>query len=298
MDNNNKSFLDILTSKLNTMKKFSFVFYLILFIPLLANAQSVEVTGSLKVSSVATDNTAAFVVVRLADGTFAVRDAASFGAVIPNGVSFGEFLYWDGTEWAIGSNEVKIGSFAGSGNQGANAVAIGLAAGGINQRFQAVAIGGGAGGNNQGSSAVAIGGFAGDRNQGIFAVAIGDSAGGDNQGSSAVAVGFEAGQMDQSDNAVAIGASAGVDNQGSSAVAIGQRAGDQNQGSSAVAIGAGAGSANQDNNSIIINASGNDLNSTGSNGLFIKPVRGVAHGLGVGVLHYDPTTGEITYSID
>ncbi|MFT5829075.1 MAG: hypothetical protein ACI9AB_002044 [Urechidicola sp.] len=378
--------------KLNIVRKFSFVFYLILFIPFLANTQSVEITGSLKVSTAVTDNTAAFVVVRLTDGTFAVRDASSFGAVIPAGVAFGEFLYWDGTQWVIGSTEVKIGSSAGENSQGPNAIAIGNGAGfgdqgstsiaigldagansqglnavaigngagfgdqgftsiaigrdagqefqspeavaignragsgnqgfasiaigkdaGItNQSYDAVAIGIGAGSDNQGSTSIAIGRDAGEYGQSPDAVAIGNRAGSDNQGFTSIAIGRDAGEFGQSPDAVAIGNRAGSDNQGFTSIAIGLDAGEtnqsfdavaigngaglDNQGTAAVAIGAGAGNTAQHDNSIIINASGNNLNSSGSDGLFIKPIRGVPHGLGEGVLHYDPTTGEITYS--
>jgi hypothetical protein len=38
------------------------------------------------------------------------------------------------------------------------------------------------------------------------------------------------------------------------------------------------------------------LNPTQANSCFIKPIRGVAHGIGVGLTKYDPTTGELTYS--
>ena len=197
------------------MRKFSFVFYLILFIPFLANTQSVEITGSLKVSTAVTDNTAAFVVVRLADGTFAVRDASSFGAIIPAGVTFGEFLYWDGTQWVIGSDEVKIGSSAGENSQGQNAIAIGN----------------GAGLASQGSTSIAIGLDAGANSQGLNAVAIGNRAGSALQGSTSIAIGRYAGEFGQSPEAVAIGNRAGSANQGFTSIAIGRQAGEFGQSS-------------------------------------------------------------------
>jgi hypothetical protein len=61
-------------------------------------------------------------------------------------------------------------------------------------------------------------------------------------------------------------------------------------------LGNGAGYENQGNNSIVLNASGSNLNGSTDNAFFVKPIRGHPHGLGIGVLHYDTTTSEITYS--
>lgn len=47
--------------------------------------------------------------------------------------------------------------------------------------------------------------------------------------------------------------------------------------------------------SLTMNA-GSMIDVLPANGLFVEGVRGVAHGLGVGVLHYDTITHEITYS--
>jgi len=52
----------------------------------------------------------------------------------------------------------------------------------------------------------------------------------------------------------------------------------------------------QHDNSICLNATGVTLNTTAVSGLFVKPIRSGAHGIGVGALHYDASSGEITYS--
>jgi len=97
-------------------------------------------------------------------------------------------------------------------------------------------------------------------------------------------------------DAVAIGIRAGKENQGVNAVAIGDQAGELSQGNNAVAIGALAGESNQDNNTIVLNATGSALDTNGTDRLFVKPVRGVAQGVGVGIVIYDPATGELAYS--
>jgi len=100
--------------------------------------------------------------------------------------------------------------------------------------------------------------------------------------------------------------SAGSGSQGTCAVAIGVNAGSSLQGEYAIAIGYRAGLYSQGARSIIINASGiavgmgawasNPSQVTNSDSLYIRPIRGVAHGIGVGRLHYDTTTFEVTYS--
>lgn len=83
---------------------------------------------------------------------------------------------------------------------------------------------------------------------------------------------------------------------GQNEVHIGSNAGQMNQGKNAIALGKGAGQTNQPANSIVINASGVELSPNGTSGLYVNPIRGFAHGLGEGVLHYNSATCEITYS--
>lgn len=71
---------------------------------------------------------------------------------------------------------------------------------------------------------------------------------------------------------------------------------DQTVNAGGLFLGYGAGRNIAHGNQIVLNGSGADFDPNSNNGFFVKPVRGVAHGLGVGVMKYDPTTGEITYS--
>ena len=144
--------------------------------------------------------------------------------------------------------------------------------------------------------AVAFGLNAGQNTQGIGAVAIGALAGQITQGTGAVAIGETAGQSAQGIETVAIGYSAGFTTQGNSAVAIGSGAGAINQGYSAIAIGRLAGRTNQGNNSIIMNATDADLDQTTANTFTVAPIRNI--GGTSGVLQYNATTKEITYSSD
>lgn len=82
---------------------------------------------------------------------------------------------------------------------------------------------------------------------------------------------------------------------GSGAVAInvGDFAGDAS--GSNVGIGDISGSVE---NNIVINATGTPLEATETSACYLAPLRGVAQGLGVGVVFYDPATGELAYSTD
>jgi cytoskeletal protein CcmA (bactofilin family) len=115
-------------------------------------------------------------------------------------------------------------------------------------------------------------------------VVLGSSTTGTTQSSGAIAIGYSAGP-NQSTNAVAIGTNAG---------------GGSGQASNTVAIGANAQftGGNIPNDCVILNGQGSNFPIAGAStgGFFMKPIRGVAHGLGVGVIKYDTTTFEITYS--
>ena len=217
---------------------------------------------------------------------------------LPEGFNHGEYLYFDKTgavgEWKVGGEQVSIGTEAGQYNQGYNggdSVAIGYRAAQYDQCEASVAIGYRAARNFQGTG------------DGFGCVAIGSYAGEDYQGDRCVAIGRRAGEEFQGRNggqghSVAVGPYAGEVEQGSYAVAIGTDAGQYNQGNYAIAIGYNAGENDQHNNSIVINATQNNLDSNGEGRLFIKPIRGVALGIGINRLSYDPSTGEIVYSTD
>jgi hypothetical protein len=234
-----------------------------------------------------------------------------------------------------GASAVAIGQNAGNFSQGANAVAIGLNAGagvsGTNfQGSEAIAIGRTAGQNTQGSRAIAIGYQAGLTTQGTYSIGIGERAGFENQLSNSIAIGRNAGETSQAtqniaigwdaaktgqtQDCIAIGIDAGRVNQQTGSVAIGYEAGRNTQGVTSggkcVAIGYGAGRNSQAANcvaignlagqtatagSIAINASGVALNPTTAS-CYIRPIRGVALGLGVGVVFYDAATFELQYS--
>ena len=184
----------------------------------------------------------------------------------------------------INQTQVSLGKGAGLGTN-TGTVAIGQAAG-PSQSLDAIAIGRGAGGGTQGVDSVAIGRAASSTNQGSGCVSIGLAAGQTSQGNNAIAIGSSAAQnVGQGQNCVAIGVSAGRGLAGGF------------QQANSVAIGAFAGETNQAPRSIIINASGAALNNPfGNDCCFIRPLRGVAYGIGVSRVVYDAGTFELTYS--
>jgi hypothetical protein len=111
-----------------------------------------------------------------------------------------------------------------------------------------------------------------------------------------VHLGLRAGQNPAGNNGVAIGTNAGASTQGGGGVAVGLQAGQTSQGTYAVAVGTQAGQTSQHANSIVLNATGSPLNTLGISRSYVAPVRGVAHGVGVGVMVYDPVAFEMTYS--
>ena len=192
-----------------------------------------------------------------------------------------------------------VGSNAGQTTQGAQAVAVGMAAGGTTQQTAAVAVGNNAGNASQGGAAVAIGNLAGQTNQSPSNVAVGDSAGNLTQGEECVAIGHNAGSGNQSAGAgfaVAVGAQAGTDTQGPSATAIGYNAGNRTQGSGSTAIGANAAPTGQPVRQICINSGGLAFNGANANACYINSLAGIAHGIGVGVVFFNSTTKELSYS--
>jgi len=228
---------------------------------------------------------------------------------IPEGRNYGDYLYWDGSQWMVGSNTIHLGANAGKPVQGAYAIALGQEAGtrgqgaygiaiGYNagsqtQQPNAIAIGQEAGYQTQGSHAIAIGQFAGYDIQGQNAIAIGQSAGSTAQKQNAISLGQNAGSISQSTNAIAIGLDAGYQTQGQNAIAIGQNVGTNTQGQNSIAIGQNAGETGQSPNSIILNASATSLPALNT-GLFINPIRGPF--ATSNVLSYNLTTHEVVYN--
>lgn len=101
-----------------------------------------------------------------------------------------------------------------------NNVAIGSEAGSINQSTSSIAIGGAAGRTNQSAGAIGIGYVSGDLNQGSSSIAIGPNAAQANQSNQSIAIGFAAGQNNQGQDAIAIGTFAGQSNQAANSIAI------------------------------------------------------------------------------
>ena len=206
--------------------------------------------------------------------------------------TYGDYIYWNGSTWAVGSQNINLGANAGQIGQVTNAVAIGAGAGQSIQGNASVAIGKNAGQTQQGYQGIAIGSSAGQMQQDDWAVAIGSQAGQTYQGVSAVAIGLYAGQSTQGENAVAVGISAAFAQQGANSVAIGNNAGCISQGAYAVAIGNNAGYNSQNANSIAINASSTiTLNTTGA-GCFINPIRPATTAT---PLYYNTSSYELTY---
>jgi len=175
-----------------------------------------------------------------------------------------------------GANTVAVGLEAGQSTQGAQAVAVGYLAGQVSQGANATAVGYAAGRTGQGADAVAVGYLAGETGQGIQAVAVGRQAGLTSQGAAAVAVGDLAGRYNQGDYATAVGREAGMTSQGNNAVAVGRDAGKTSQGDNAIAIGYQAGETSQDTNTFftrflsVRNADGNEELHITNAGEFVR----------------------------
>jgi hypothetical protein len=175
---------------------------------------------------------------------------------IPNGINWGDYIYWTGGNWAIaGTSTIRLGLNSGLSGQSPNSVAIGPLSGSTNQGVEAVAIGGNAGQTSQSNSGVAVGILAGQLNQQDYSIAIGRQAGQNNQSTNSIAIGYAAGQANQLYNAIAIGENSGNNTQSSRAIAMGQNAARQNQSSDSIAIGSNAAEINQGPQSIAIGSS-------------------------------------------
>ncbi len=169
---------------------------------------------------------------------------------------------------------VAVGGYSGNSEQGDYAVAMGWTAGQTSQGDRSVAIGQLAGNSEQGTSAVAVGRAAGQSAQGTLTVAIGYQAGETGQGTETVAVGNGAGMSAQGAFSTALGSLAGRISQGIVATAIGRAAGMVSQGAFAIAIGYRAGYSEQGAHSIILNGTNAAFNSTTASSFHVKPVRG------------------------
>ena len=215
-----------------------------------------------------------------------------------------------------GTISIAMGGGAGRFTQGVRAIALGDTAGNTSQQQRCVAIGELAGQSNQSEYSIAIGSQSGNSTQGANSIAIGRNAGQTSIGadciaigrdsvvsstgstSNSVAVGFEAMRVNGSTGCVSIGYKANRDAAGANSVVIGSYSTNTTgSGSNSIAIGRDAVASSSTADSITINATGAAITANQA-GLFVAPIRGVALGLGVGVLYYDSSTKEIQYSTD
>ena len=72
------------------------------------------------------------------------------------GINYGDYIFWNGTGWTVGDNQISIGANAGSINQGTDAIAIGPQAGNSNQGQNSIAIGYYAGVSGQAANSIVL----------------------------------------------------------------------------------------------------------------------------------------------
>ena len=129
------------------------------------------------------------------------------GTILIQGTNYGDYLYWNGSSWAVGDQKVSIGKNTGNSSQGNYAIAVGSYAGQTSQGSNTIAMGKKAGQISQGGSSIAMGAYAGQTGQGTNAIAMGRSAGNNGQGTNAIAIGQSAGQNKQPANSIVLNAS-------------------------------------------------------------------------------------------
>ncbi len=123
-------------------------------------------------------------------GEISYSNAPATSSPLPTTTTAGAYLYYSGTAWTVGTDNIRLGTNAGQLSQLANSVAIGYQSGQ----------------SNQNSNAVAIGYQAGRSSQQTKSIAIGDSAGFTSQGSNSIAIGTNAGYNFQSNNTIILNA--------------------------------------------------------------------------------------------
>lgn len=74
----------------------------------------------------------------------------------PAAENFGDYTFYNGTDWVTGDTKISLGGFAGQTNQGNNATALGYFAGTTNQGEDSVAIGHNAGNLNQANNTIIL----------------------------------------------------------------------------------------------------------------------------------------------
>ena len=76
--------------------------------------------------------------------------------IIPDGINYSDYLFWNGSDWQVDGNRIHLGTNAGQTNQSSNSIAIGVLAGNISQGTNAIAIGQYAGQTNQPANSIVL----------------------------------------------------------------------------------------------------------------------------------------------
>ena len=127
--------------------------------------------------------------------------------------------------------------------------------------------------------------------------AVGANAGAVNAGLNTTAIGNSAGQTDMGANAVSIGYNAGLGRQAAGAVAIGFNSANDRQGRGSIAIGNSAADGTpQPDNQVCINTSGIPFTGADAQACYINQLARRDTGLGAGLVSYDFSTHQLTYS--
>ncbi len=147
-----------------------------------------------------------------------------------SGTTGGDYVYWNGSTWAVGTTNIKLGSGA--------------------------AIGG------QIPGSIAIGPQAAYQGQNSYSIAIGSQAAYDSQSFNCIAIGYQAGYQGQSENSIAIGNQTGYNLNNfpnEKSITIGYRAGYNNTGQNNIILNATNNSLDAvQNSSLYINPIRND----------------------------------------
>ena len=211
---------------------------------------------------------------------------------LPPGTNFGDYIYWDGSQYVSGDSYVTIGGAAASGTYSVNigytagnsagigSIAIGGSAG-INNSFLSVSVGNNA--QASGTGSVCFG--ANTKCGGTGAISIGYHTISQNAiGNGSVSIGLNSAgggvTVPPSNNVISLGENAGFTQPGNNSINIGKNAGILNSNSSA--------------NYTIINASGIEVDAQTGSALYINPIR-TANDPGANyALYYNTGTSEVT----
>jgi hypothetical protein len=194
----------------------------------------------------------------------------------------------------IGDKSVNIGHQAGHDTTQNRTINIGSEAGYSSRISANISIGDQAGVFNNTSQSTTSPSLV-DTDRAFSSVFIGYRAGNLYSADGSVAIGAQAGYNRQQYQSVAIGAGAGFGRQGNNSIAIGYQAGYEDQGDNAICIGTNT-APNQPSDTIIITTSNVSITPSGSNELYINPIREVSGGsapAGFSPMYYNPTTKEV-----